>query len=108
MDGEFTPQIGRQFSLSLRDGSQMAGLIDVFMPPRRMRLVISPREGEEPISSGPITVEFQLREKDEKKIIITVSIAGIPASEDWEEYYRLSEDRWQNALAELKETLNRK
>ncbi len=107
LDGEFTPQIARPFSLSLRDGSEMAGRIDVFMPPRRMRLVLAPREGEEPIPSGPITVEFFLRERDEKALLI-VNVAGIPASEDWEEYYRLSEDRWQNALVELKQWLNRK
>ncbi len=107
LDGEFTPQIGRPFSLSLRDGSEISGRIDVFMPPRRMRLVLAPREGEEPIPSGPITVDFFLHERDEK-IQLTVSIAGIPASEDWEEYYRLSEDRWQNALVELKDALNRK
>ena len=107
LDGEFTPQIGRSFSLSLRDGSGLAGRIDVFMPPKRMRLVLAPREGEEPLSSGPITAEFLLREHDDK-ILISISIAGIPASEDWEEYYRLSEDRWQNALVELKHALNQK
>jgi small-conductance mechanosensitive channel len=107
LDGEFAPQIGRPFSLSLRDGSNLRGRIDVFMPPRRMRLVIGPRAGEEPLPSGPITVEFLLREVDEK-LLVSISIAGIPASEDWEEYYRLSEDRWQNALLELKHTLTRK
>jgi small-conductance mechanosensitive channel/uncharacterized protein YndB with AHSA1/START domain len=107
LDGDFTPQIGRPFSLSLRDDSEISGRIDVFMPPRRMRLVLAPREGEEPLSSGPITVDFQVREQDEK-VQVTISIAGIPASEDWEEYYRLSEDRWQNALVELKHTLHRK
>ena len=107
LDGEFTPQIGRPFSLSLRDDSKISGRIDVFMPPRRMRLVIAPREGEEPLSSGPITVEFQVREQNEK-VQVTISVAGIPASEDWEEYYRLSEDRWQNALVELKLALHQK
>ncbi len=107
LDGEFTPQIGRPFSLSLRDGSEIAGRIDVFMPPRRMRLVLAPREGEEPLSSGPITADFQIRERDEK-VQLTISIVGIPASEDWEEYYRLSDDRWQNALVELKHALSRK
>ncbi len=106
LDGEFTPQIGRPFSLSLRDGSEIAGRIDVFMPPRRMRLVLAPREGEEPIPSGPITVEFFVQEHDEN-VELVISITGIPASEDWEEYYRLSEDRWQNALVELKLALNR-
>jgi small-conductance mechanosensitive channel/uncharacterized protein YndB with AHSA1/START domain len=107
VDGDFTPQIGRPFSLSLRDGSEMSGRIDVFMPPRRMRLVIAPREGEEPLSSGPITVEFKLLEADEKTLL-SISVAGIPPSEDWEEYYRLSEDRWKNALVELKHALSRK
>ncbi|MFQ5547234.1 MAG: mechanosensitive ion channel domain-containing protein [Woeseia sp.] len=106
LDGEFTPQIGRPFSLSLRDGSEMSGRIDVFMPPRRMRMVIAPREGEDPLSSGPITVDFLLRSLDEKSHL-TIGVAGIPASEDWEEYYRLSEDRWQNALVELKHVLHR-
>jgi small-conductance mechanosensitive channel/uncharacterized protein YndB with AHSA1/START domain len=107
LDGEFTPQIGRAFALSLRDGSEIAGRIDVFMPPRRMRLVLAPREGEEPLPSGPITIDFQVWEQDEK-VRLTIGIAGIPASEDWEEYYRLSEDRWKNALVELKHALHRK
>jgi small-conductance mechanosensitive channel len=107
LDGEFTPQIGRPFSLSLRDGSEITGRIDVFLPPRRMRLVLASREGEEPLSSGPITVDFQLLERDDKVQLI-ISIVGIPASEDWEEYYRLSDDRWQNALVELKHALHRK
>ncbi len=107
LESDFTPQIGRPFSLSLRDGSEMSGRIDVFMPPRRMRLVLATREGEEPIPSGPITIDFFLQEQKEKVQLI-VSIAGIPASEDWEEYYRLSDDRWQNALVELKHALNRK
>jgi potassium efflux system protein len=107
LDGEFTPQIGRAFALSLRDGSEIAGRIDVFMPPRRMRLVLASREGEEPLPSGPITIDFHIRETEER-LELTVSIVGIPASEDWEEYYRLSEDRWKNALVELKHRLNRK
>jgi len=72
-----------------------------------MRLVLATREGEEPIPSGPITIDFFLQELKEKVQLI-VSIAGIPASEDWEEYYRLSDDRWENALVELKQALNRK
>ena len=76
------------------------------MPPRRMRLVLASREGEEPLSSGPITVDYQLLERDDKVQLI-ISIVGIPASEDWEEYYRLSDDRWQNALVELKHALHR-
>jgi small-conductance mechanosensitive channel len=106
LDGDFTPQVGRPFSLSLRDGSELAGRIDIFMPTRRMRLVIASGEDEEPLPSGPITVEFLLLQR-ENKTIVMVNVSGIPASEDWEEYYRLSEDRWQIALPEMQHALDR-
>ena len=107
LDGQFTPQIGRSFSLSFRDGSEIAGRIDVFMPQRRMRLVIASRKGEDPLPSGPITIDFSLLERNKKELLI-INVAGIPASEDWEEYYRLSNDRWKNALIELNHILHSK
>jgi hypothetical protein len=64
-------------------------------------------EEEDPLPTGPITIEFRVRELDDTTEL-TVTVAGIPASEDWEEYYRLSVDRWQVALAELKAEVLRK
>ncbi len=69
-----------------------------------MRLVVSPEQGQKALPTGPITIEFLLREI-EGDTLLTVIVAGIPDSEDWEEYYRLSVDRWQTALAELKTDL---
>ena len=43
--------------------------------------------------------------RTDKLTTVTVNVAGIPDSEDWEEYYRLSVDRWSTALAELKSYL---
>jgi hypothetical protein len=37
-----------------------------------------------------------------------LSVSGIPATEEWEEDYRRSEDRWQNGLVELQEMLARR
>lgn len=105
-DGEFRPFIGGSYDLVLRDESRMRGRIDIFMPPRRMRLVEAPREQEEPLASGPITIDLILtRGDDEDRTELTVIVAGIPASEDWEIDYRRAEDRWQNALEELKDLL---
>ncbi len=105
-DGEFRPFIGGPFSLQLQDESAMSGRIDIFMPPRRMRLVMAPRENENPLPSGPITIDFILKEVEkDKKTELTVIIAGIPASEDWEMDFRRSEDRWKAALEELREHL---
>jgi len=106
-EGEFAPHIGGRFVLSLRDDTDMSGRIDIFLPPKRMRLVIALREGDDLLASGPTTIAFTLAEHD-KKTRLTVSVSGIPATEEWEEDYRRSEDRWQNALVELQEFLARR
>ena len=100
VEGEFTPQIGGLFRLKLRDGYSVNGRIDAFIPPRRIRIALLPDGDEEPLPTGPITIELLLKENDGTELSVTVS--GIPGSEDWEEYYRLSVDRWDNALTELK------
>jgi len=101
IDGEFSPQIGGRYELKLRDGYSVSGRIDIFMPPRRMRVVVLPDGDEGPIPTGPITIELVIKETDSGTRLLA-TVKGIPGSEDWEEYYRLSVDRWQTALAELK------
>jgi len=101
VDGEFSPQIGGRFDLKLRDGYAVSGRIDIFMPPRRMRIVVMPDEKEGPLPTGPITIELLVKEAESGSRLL-VTVMGIPGSEDWEEYYRLSVDRWGTALAELK------
>ena len=107
VDGEFSPQIGGRFDLKLRDGYSVSGRIDIFMPPRRMRIVVMPDIEEGPLPTGPITIELVTKETD-TGTRLTVTVVGIPGSEDWEEYYRLSVDRWQRALDELKSDVLRK
>ena len=92
--------------MTFKDETRNHGRIDIFMPPRRMRLVEAPREGEKPLSTGPMTVEFRLFEED-GKTELTVIVAGIPATEDWEEDYNRSEMRWRDALVELKGLLSK-
>jgi hypothetical protein len=104
-DGEFSPHIGGAFQLSLLDSSDMSGRIDIYIPNRRMRLVVALRDGAEPLPTGPITVSLHLKEI-EKGTTLSVTVAGIPADEDWEEDYKRSEMRWQNGLEELKSVLN--
>ena len=99
-DGSFSPHVGGSFNLALRDGYDVAGRLDVFIPPRRLRGVIVPLGDEAPLPTGPITIEMVVRAIDDCTHL-TVTVSGIPDSEDWEEYYRLSVDRWQAALLEL-------
>ncbi len=106
-EAQFSPYIGGSFDLTFPDGRRQYGRIDVFIPPQRMRLVEGPREGEEPLSTGPITSVFALRESD-GKTKLTVTVAGFPDSEDWEEDYNQSQTLWQNAFIELNELLSQK
>ena len=105
-DGQFSPYIGGAYDLSFKDGTRNQGRIDIFMPPRRMRLVEAPREGEEPLATGPMTIDFRLTE-DDGKTDLTVIVAGIPATEEWEEDYNRSIILWREALAELKDLLSK-
>lgn len=104
-EGEFSPHIGGAYQLSLLDGTEMSGRIDIYIPNRRMRLVVALRDGAEPLPTGPITISLQLKEI-EKGTTLSVTVAGIPADEDWEEDYKRSEMRWQNGLEELRSLLN--
>lgn len=110
-EGSFRPFIGGPVALTLDDDTQLNGRIDIFLPPRRMRLVLAPREGEEPLASGPITVDFILKDLSstkEAQTELTVIEAGIPATEDWQMDYRRAEDRWQQAFVELKDYVSGK
>jgi uncharacterized protein YndB with AHSA1/START domain len=106
-EGSFSAQVGGAFNLALRDGYNVAGRIDIFIPPRRFRAVIVPLEDEPPLPTGPITVEMALRVVDEGTHL-AITVSGIPDSEDWEQYFRLSVDRWQVALLELRKSVLRR
>lgn len=103
----FSPYIGGAYDVVFEDGSRISGRIDVYVPPRRMRMIDAPREGDEPLPTGPITTLVTLAEHD-KKVTFTVTVSGFPATEDWETDYNRSVTLWQNALIELNELLSRK
>ena len=105
-DGSFEPNIGGRYSLNTRDGYTVEGRIDVFVPRRRLR-VVTMSDDADVLPTGPITIELQL-EDDDDGTHLTATVAGIPGSEDWEEYYRLSVDRWRTAFAELRSDVLRK
>jgi len=66
-----------------------------------MRLVLMTETQGAPLPTGPITIDLSIKEEDNTNRLV-VTVAGIPDSEDWEEFYRLSVDRWRVGLAELK------
>ena len=103
-DGTVTTEVGGAFNLTMHDGYEIAGSVDVFVPPQRMRGVIAALGEEAPLPTGPIMFDLVLTPID-SGTKLTVTVSGIPDSEDWEEYYRLSVDRWQVALLELRKNV---
>ena len=104
---EFAPYIGGAYEMTLQGDRHMQGRIDVFIPPQRMRLVEGPREGEEPLPTGPITTHIVLRDDDDKTAL-SVAVSGFPDSEDWEPDYNRAQSFWQAALDELADLVARK
>ncbi len=106
-DGILQARIGGEVSLDTRDGYAVKGRVDVFMPGRRLRVAVLPAAMEEPLATGPITIELVVgAHRDRTRLTVTVD--GVPGSEDWEEYYRLSVDRWREALADLRSEVLRR
>ncbi|MFK8054037.1 MAG: mechanosensitive ion channel domain-containing protein [Woeseiaceae bacterium] len=101
---DIAARIGGKFNATLHDDSKIEAVIDVFMPPRRLRMAQSMPDGEGPLPTGPVFEELTLRQ-DEDTAELTVEVFGIPADEDWEGYYRRAESHWETSLAELKKLL---
>ncbi|MEM7611349.1 MAG: mechanosensitive ion channel domain-containing protein [Pseudomonadota bacterium] len=97
-------RIGGHVQATLHDDTRIDAVIDVFMPPRRLRFAQSTPDGERPLPTGPVLQELQLRE-DADGVQLTVRVSGIPADEDWEGYYRRSESHWESSLQELNKLL---
>ena len=43
--------------------------------------------------------------QDRDSVLLTVNVKGIPADEDWEGFYRRTEQHWETSLGELRKLL---
>ena len=100
-DGSIEPRFGGKIDMILHDNYHVQGRIDAFAPPRRLRFRLSPGEEESAPSEMRVVADFTLRAEEDESVL-HVGVSGIPESEDWEEFYRLSVDRWREALGLLK------
>ncbi|MEL6870584.1 MAG: mechanosensitive ion channel domain-containing protein [Pseudomonadota bacterium] len=103
-DIDVAARIGGAVSATLPDDSVVDATIDVFMPPRRLRWAEMNPDGEGPLPSGPVFEEITLQQ-DGKSVTVKIDVFGIPASEDWEGYYRRKEAHWEASVAELRKML---
>ena len=101
---DIAARIGGHLKATLHDDSVIDAVIDVFMPPRRLRFAQRTPDGEGPLPSGPVSEEITLLQ-DRDSVLLTVNVKGIPADEDWEGFYRRTEQHWETSLGELRKLL---
>lgn len=101
---EIEARLGGRMRATLHDDTEVDAVIDVFMPPRRLRFGQRTPDGEGPLPSGPVMEEITLL-RDADSVLLTVNVTGIPADEDWEGFYRRKEQHWETSLNELKKLL---
>ncbi|MEM1437522.1 MAG: mechanosensitive ion channel domain-containing protein [Pseudomonadota bacterium] len=101
---EIAARIGGNLRATLHDDSEVDAVIDIFMPPRRLRFAQRTPDGEGPLPTGPVSEEITLLQ-DSDSVLMTVNVTGIPADEDWEGFYRRTEQHWETSLKELRKLL---
>ncbi|MEO1419566.1 MAG: mechanosensitive ion channel domain-containing protein [Pseudomonadota bacterium] len=103
-DIDIAARIGGRIKATLPDESEVDAVIDIFMPPRRLRWASLTPDGEGPLPSGPVYESLTMRQED-KRVVVSLEVSGIPANEDWEGYYRRKESHWEQSLSELRKLL---
>lgn len=91
---------GGSFRVTPAPGLVRDALIDVFDPPRRLRLIYLPPEGF--TETEGVLVDDYLLEEDGPATILRLLGSGLPDLPGWDGYYRKVRGAQERALARLK------
>lgn len=97
---QFVPRQGGVFAGSLDRKRRFSAHLDVFEPPRRMRLVHMPPE-DVPLFDGVIVDDIFV-EPRERDTLVRVLGSGFPRQPELGEFYMRRQLGWRAALARLK------
>lgn len=99
-DARIRPQKGGVWSATVAPGLAREGIIDVFEPPRRLRLIyLSPTDL--PTFEGAV-VEDLLLEGAEGQTVVRLLCSGVPEAREWTQHYLKVRTAAERALARLK------
>jgi hypothetical protein len=99
-DARLRPQRGGSWSATIAPGLTRHAMIDVFDPPRRLRLIYLPPD-ELAVFDGAVADDILL-EADADHTIIRLLCSGIPDQPLWNGYYARVRQANERALARLK------
>ena len=75
--------------------------IDVFQPPRRLRLIYLPTANLPP-ADNTVVDDFMLDDSSGSVTVVRLLGSGFPATEAWDVLYRRMRTGWEQALPRLK------
>lgn len=99
-DARVRPQRGGPWSATLAPGLTRHAMIDVFDPPRRLRLIYLPPD-ELASYDGAVADDILLDEED-GRTIVRLLCSGMPDLPEWGGYYMRVRAATERALARLK------
>jgi uncharacterized protein YndB with AHSA1/START domain len=98
---EVRPRAGGLFRASVDPQTELEAHIDVFDPPRRLRLIYLPARHLPP--AGSVLVDdFILEPMQGGGTILRLLGSGVPTTPEWDTPYRRLRAGWQAALTRLK------
>jgi uncharacterized protein YndB with AHSA1/START domain len=98
---EISPRAGGLFRARVDRVTELEAHIDIFMPPRRMRLIYLPSAALPP-SETALVDDFILDEEAESATVVRLLGSGVPAAPEWDSAYMRLRVGWERAIARLK------
>lgn len=99
-DARIRPQRGGSWSATIAPGLERHAMIDVFDPPRRLRLIYLPPDGLS-VFDGAVADDVLLEDEGERTIV-RLLCSGIPDLPEWNSHYVRVRSATERMLARLK------
>jgi len=99
-DARIRPQQGGAWSATVAPGVQREAMIDVFDPPRRLRLIYLTPAGLDSFDGA--VVDDILLEGERESTIVRLLCSGIPDLPEWSGHYRVLRAVAERTMARLK------
>lgn len=99
-EAQIRAQQGGLFRACVDRVIELEAHIDIFEPPRRLRLIYLPSASLPP-TDAPLVDDFILDSKESGTILRLLG-SGIPATEEWNRQYQRLRLGWQQAMTRLK------
>lgn len=100
-DARVKPQPGGSWSATIGPGLTRHAMIDVFEPPRRLRLIYLPPE-ELSAFDGAVVDDILLEADGANSTIVRLLCSGVPDLPEWNTHYMRVRSASERALARLK------